>query len=140
MGNVGSKLLLFRVERNWIIEFCGYLLVSLFALLVDIGLLYLLAEAFGLPLLAANAISFLTGAAIVYLACIFLIFERRRFTSVGPEFSIFLGIGLLGLGVNELTLWMAASFFGWQLIMAKLFAAGASFSSNFLLRKFGLFA
>jgi len=139
IGNVISRSEVFKTERRWVVEFVGYLLVSLCALSVDIALLYFLSEAIGLPLLFANAISFLSGAAIVYLACIFLIFERRRFKSVGPEFLIFLGIGLIGLGVNELALWMTASIFGLQLILAKLFAAGASFTSNFLLRKFGLF-
>jgi putative flippase GtrA len=126
--------------RVWLRESAGYLIVSLLALALDIGLLFLLVEGLEANLFLANALSFLCGATFVYLASIHLIFGQRRFKSAAPEFFIFVAIGVAGLGVNELVLWGAVAQFGLHYGLGKVAAAGASFSFNFVLRKLALFA
>lgn len=120
-------------------EFLRYFLVSGAGFGVDVATLAALVEFASLPLLAANTISFSLGMVAVYFASIWWVFDARRLTSARAEFVIFCAIGVVVLGVNHLALLGLVSLVGMPYVYAKVLAAGASFTTNFVVRKLILF-
>ena len=107
--------------------FVLYLLVSAGALAVDYGLLLVLSKGFGIHHLLANPISFTTGAIIAYLGSVYWVFDRRKLDNRSLEFGSFVAIGVGGLLVNQLFIWLGTDLAGYDVAISKLFAAGASF-------------
>ena len=119
-------------------EFLRYLAVSLVALAIDFACLLALAAA-GLHYLVANAVGFAAGALAAYLGSIRWVFARRRVKDGRLEFTLFAGVGVAGLLVNEAALWAGVALAALPLPAAKLAAAGASFAFNYALRRAILF-
>ena len=53
---------------------------------------------------------------------------------------MFVSIGIAGLGITQLVLWVGVSALGQTAELVKLMAAGATFTFNFFVRKTLLFA
>lgn len=120
-------------------ESLRYGLVSLAALAVDAGGLAFLVELAQMPLLAANALSFMAGSVVAYLGSILWVFRHRRVESWPQELTIFVSIGIAGLLVNQAGLWVFTEAAGFHYGPAKAGAAAASFAFNYGLRKVVLF-
>ncbi|MBI5644470.1 GtrA family protein [Candidatus Kaiserbacteria bacterium] len=121
-------------------EFIRYFVASGAALILDTGLLWLLTSVFNVPYLISGAISFLVGLTSVYVLSIIWVFEHRAVRSPSAEFLIFCLIGAIGLGINEIMLWLFTSLFGFYYLVSKLASVVVVFSWNFFARKFLLFA
>jgi putative flippase GtrA len=120
-------------------EFVRYFAASLIALIVDAGLLALLAGVAGMPYLWAGAIAFLAGLATVYLLSVRWVFSKRSLADSRIEALIFAVIGVVGLAINELVLYGLAGLLGFHLGLAKLASVGLVFFWNFGARKYLLF-
>lgn len=119
-------------------ELVRYFGVSLVALLVDMGSLLLLAQF--MHYLWAATVSFLLGAATSYLLSVRWVFRYRRLAAFPKaEFAAFAAVGVVGLGLNNLAIYVAVEHAGLLLLAAKAVAAVLTFSFNFGLRKWGLF-
>lgn len=121
------------------VEFTRYLAVSGLGFAVDFSLLVFGVEVLSLPLFVANTISFICGVVVVYIGSIRWAFDNRKLTDKQAEFMIFCAIGIVGLGVNQIALWFGAAALALPYALAKIGAAGASFLSNYLMRKAALF-
>jgi len=120
-------------------EFIRYTLASVAALCVDISILWLLTSIIGISYLLAGAIAFLLGLTLIYVLSISWVFEHRTVTKPWAEFSAFALIGLIGLGINELVLWLFTGVFGFYYLLSKLASVVFVFSWNFGARKWILF-
>ena len=120
-------------------EAAGYVAVSAVAFLLDIGLLALQVSVLGIPYLAAAAIAFLAGTVFVYWASVRHIFEFRRLDNAHMEFSFFLAVGVIGLGVNLAAMYAFVDGLGLHYLLAKICAAALTFGVNFGLRRLLLF-
>lgn len=119
-------------------EFARYFAASLAALLLDVALLQI-AVGF-MHYLAATSLGFVVGATAHYLLSTRWVFRRRRFADRPPvEFSAFVAIGLGGLAINDLVMFLAVGHFGLAVLTAKLAAAGCTFLFNYTARKLALF-
>lgn len=119
-------------------ELVRYFAVSLLALLVDMGSLLLLA--LYMHYLWAATVGFLLGAATSYLLSVRWVFRHRRLAAFPKtEFAAFAAVGVVGLGLNNLAIYVAVEHAGLPLLTAKAVAAILTFSFNFGLRKWGLF-
>lgn len=119
-------------------EALRYFAVSLVALAVD-TLALLLAANFVHYLWAAT-IGFLFGAVTSYLLSVRWVFRHRRLADYpGTEFAAYAVVGVGGLAVNNLAIYVAVEHAGLGLLMAKAVAAMLTFGFNFGLRKWGLF-
>jgi putative flippase GtrA len=125
---------------NLIPELLGYALASGVALLVDTTVLAILVKWADWPLLAAASLAFLSGATVAYLLSVKFVFRHRHIERRPLEFGYFVGLGLVGLAVNDTMLFVAVSGAGLGLVVAKVLAAGATFTTNFTLRRQILFA
>ncbi len=120
-------------------EFIRYVVASAIALLVDAGLLWLLTDIAQISYLLSGAVSFTAGLTIVYLLSVYWVFEARTVRSRGAEFLIFAVIGLVGLGLNEVILYILTSMFGVFYLFSKAASVVVVFSWNFAARKWILF-
>ena len=66
-------------------------------------------------------------------------FEARSVKNGWAEFGVFATIGVAGLALTELILWVAIDRLGWHLSVAKVCSAGLVFLFNFGARKALLF-
>ncbi len=122
------------------VQFFRYGFVGAIAYLVDFGLLFGFTEYAGIPYLISAALSFLAGLATNYLFSIFWVFKTRSVENRMAEFSMFTFIGVAGLGLNELLLWIFTGLIGWHYLLSKLAATPLVFLWNFFARRFMLFS
>jgi len=118
----------------------GYVGASALAFAIDFLLLSLLVSGLGVPYLAAAAASFMAGTVVVYYASVRHVFDYRRLEDWRQEFAVFAGLGLAGLAVNLAAMYALVSGLGLHYLVAKVGAAGFTFSANFLLRRWMLFS
>ena len=123
--------------RAWV-EFARYFLSCAVALAIDSSL-YALGLRAGLPYQAAAAAGFVAGVATAYGLSVRWAFRQRSVANAQVEFLVFLGIGLVGLGLTEALLWLQIGLFGVGPMAAKLCAALTVFLFNFGARKLLLF-
>jgi putative flippase GtrA len=120
-------------------ELIRYVGASAAALALDFSLLWLQVAVIGVPYLAAAAISFLCGTALVYWASVSHVFGFRRLESARNEFAVFLAVGLVGLAINLGVIHIGVSRLGLHYLLAKVGAAGCTFLANFAMRRWLLF-
>ena len=118
----------------------GYALASVIALVADAGLLQLLTHHAHWPYLPASMLSFTTGAFVAYALSIKLAFRHHRLSHRGLELLSFVVLGLAGLAINSLVMFLAVGKLGLAVLPAKSLAAGGTFVTNFILRRQLLFS
>jgi putative flippase GtrA len=125
--------------QSWAGEGARYAAASAAALCVDFGAYSGLIRLGGLHYLVAAPVGFALGLATVYVLCIRWVFTRRRFADRRAEFLLFTAIGIGGLLLNQLVIYVTVDQFSLAYEQAKLVSAGIVFSFNFGLRKLLLF-
>jgi putative flippase GtrA len=121
-------------------QFIRYVGVGGMAFAADFSLLYLLTDRAGLYYLLSATLAFCAGLLVNYLLCLAWVFDFRRMQSRLHEFSIFAAIGIAGLLLNTLLLWLLTDFAGLHYLLSKLFAAAFILFFNFSLRRWLLFS
>lgn len=124
---------------NWFIQLFRYFFVGGFAFLVDYGLLVLLTEVFGLHYLVSATISFLAGLVVNYLLSTSWIFRKSTLENKWAEFLIFAVIGVVGLGLNNLLLYLFTDKLHIHYMISKLLTTAIVMIWNFGARKVILF-
>jgi putative flippase GtrA len=120
-------------------EAIRYLMASVAALALDAGLLWIGVSALTLPAWLAGAFSYGAGLVFIYLLSIRWVFAERAVGDRKSEFLAFAVLGIVGLFLNSITLFVATSF-GVALPFAKVLSAGIGFIANFASRKVLLFS
>ena len=133
------KRLFIDKTNNSLIQFIRYGFVSGLSLLVDVGVLILLTEVFGVHYLASATISFIFGLATNYILSTIWVFNKSKYKPV-VELIIFASIGLIGLGINNLLMWLFTDKIGLFYLASKFIAIFATFTWNFTVRKTILFS
>ncbi len=116
-----------------------YLIASVAALALDAGLLFVGVKALSLTPWLAGAIAYGAGLVFIYLLSTRWVFANRVVRDPAKEFLVFALLGVVGLVLNSLTLFVATTI-GLALPLAKLLSAGLGFVANFVTRKVLLFA
>jgi putative flippase GtrA len=123
---------------QWAAEVVRYFTCSAMALAIDFGV-FIGAMSLGLRYPLAAAAGFLCGLWVAYQLSIRFVFRVRRMADDKLEFIVFAVIGVLGLLLTELLLWLMVVHVGQSPTIAKLIAAGTVFCFNFAARKAVLF-
>lgn len=116
-----------------------YFLASAAALAVDAGTFLALIRLADVHYLVSAPIGFALGVVVIYLLSIRWVFTDRRLADSRWEFAIFTGIGIVGLSINELVIYLGVDRFALSYELAKLASAAAVFGFNFGARKLLLF-
>jgi len=120
-------------------EFVRYFMASGVAFVVDAGTLFLLTHFLGIHYLVSAATGFLLGLLTVYLLSIHWVFPTRRIQNPHHELVLFSIIGIGGLGVNELGMYLLTEKLLLHYMYSKLVVSFLVFSWNFGARKLILF-
>ena len=118
-----------------------YFAASLLALAADLGVLSLCLRWLHFSLGWSASIGFVIGALVAYLLSIRWVFRERAFAyAPAVEFLAFVGIGIAGLGITQVLLWLGVVKLHLLPELVKLAAAVVTFVFNYLVRKTLLFA
>lgn len=104
----------------------------------EFGLLILLVEKFGLGYMQANFIAFCFVVIANYIASRLWIFGAGSF-SKGVEFVSFFVVVLIGLGINQLSMYFWVESFALDYRIAKILALALVIIWNFLAKKYFVF-
>ena len=114
-----------------------YLLIGGISAVANI-LIFVLAMAFGLPLLGSIVTSFALAAALNYFLCIAILFRHKaRWSAPGEVVMYLVTLSVMGLFDVAVTLGLAG--LGAVPVLAKVVAAGLGFIGNFAFRKYLVF-
>lgn len=118
-----------------------YFAASGIALAVDLATLSACLRLLHFSLGWSASIGFTIGALVAYLLSIRWVFRQRAFADApAVEFLAFVGIGIAGLGITQLLLWLGVIQMHLLPELVKLAAAVVTFAFNYLVRKTLLFA
>lgn len=123
-------------------EFLRYAVVGGIAFLADFGALVgsneLLLKNVAGGVYIATVIGFIVGLAVNYFLSLIFVFtsakDRGKGRSVGA-FLIFAVIGLIGLGLTELGMWIGIELLKWNYMIVKILVTGAVLIWNYAGRK-----
>jgi len=133
------SLLLKSKTDNLFVQIFRYTFVGGIAFIVDFSLLYLLTDLFKIHYLVSAGISFIFGLLVNYLLSILWVFNSRKIKNVMNEFIFFSLIGLFGLGITEVLLWILTDLFVFYYLYSKIITTIIVYFWNFFARKYLLF-
>lgn len=103
--------------------------------LIDYGLLILFVEAVGLSTLTSSALSFSVSVVVNYLLSVRYVFRRNADGGKVRELVVFLGMSIMGLGLNQLLMHAGTAWLGIHYLLVKLAATVVVMVYNFITRK-----
>lgn len=115
------------------VQFFRYLFVGGFSALADILTLFFCASVLHIYYLLAAALAFIVGNIVNYFLSIAWVFKSSG--QVKKELLFFTIIGLGGLVLNELIIWISVEFFHLYYLIAKLVAVALIVFYSFSLRR-----
>ena len=132
-------MLLFELSQGIIRKFIKFGIVGFSGVFIDFGVTYLFKEKAKVQKYVSNAIGFTAAATSNYF------FNRVwTFQSENPqilvEYSQFMIISLIALGINTLILWLIVSRLKWNFYFSKLIAIGVVTIWNFVANAYITFA
>jgi len=110
-----------------------YGLVSVLAMVVDVGMLYIFVEHIRMNYMYATTIAFCFGLVFHYILVKIFVFRISRITPF-KEFFWYVGIGLIGLILNNLIIYILVWMHLWY-IYAKFVSVFVVFFFNFYERR-----
>lgn len=109
--------------------------VGIIAFAIDYGLMIILAEVFGVNYLASATISFVVSVVFNYAASMRYVFTHKEGMSKRREFIIFIVLSAMGLGINDLCMWVGTSLLSIDYRITKIVATAVVSAWNFVTRK-----
>lgn len=135
--------------HKWLLNHNGSVLVQLFrytlvggtAFVVDFALLYVLTSLVGINYLISASVSFMVGLCVNYLISVLWVFQKDEayINNKWVEFLACAFIGVVGLGLNTLLIWLFTDKVGLNYLISKIIAAAIVYQWNFFARKIFLY-
>ena len=120
---------------DFIVKFFKYGLVGLSGVFVDFAFTWICKEIFRLNKYIANSIGFTVAASSNYVLNRVWTFASKS-EEIALEYSLFIGISLVGLLLNNYLIYILNDKFKLNFYLAKVFAIGAVTVWNFLANYF----
>ena len=101
-------------------QFLKFAVVGLISFGIDWGLLIALVEWFHMEFLVATTVSFITSVVVNYVLSMKYVFAHKKGMSRKREFTIFTILSVIGLGLNDLYMFVGVTFLsiGYQAMKA----------------------
>lgn len=117
-------------------QFLKFSIVGVIAFVIDFGLMVALTELAGLPPVISAGVSYCVSTVFNYVASMRYVFAHREGLSRTREFIIFVTLSVIGLGLNEVIMWMGGCLVGdeWYML-TKIVATALVMFWNFFSRK-----
>lgn len=127
------------LTRAFLLKFIKFGVVGATGVIVDFSTTYLCKEILRIQKYVANSIGFTVAASSNYILNRIWTFKSQD-PNIALEYSEFLLISLIGLGINNLILWIIHSRFKQNFYLSKLFAIGVVTIWNFFANYYITFA
>jgi putative flippase GtrA len=124
---------------DFLYKFIKYGIVGFTGVIVDFSVTWLLKETFRANKYVANSIGFTVAATSNYFLNRIWTFASTS-DNVAREYSLFLGISLIGLLLNNLLIYILNDKFKLNFYLSKLFAIGVVTVWNFIANYFITFS
>ena len=134
MLNKIKKIIITKTDNSYL-QFIKYFFASGIALFADMSILFILTEYAHLYYLVSATISFLTGIAITYICSKLYIFTKTSIKNKAAEFTVFLVIGIIGLILNNIFLYIFTEYLGLYYMLSKCLVIAITYSWNYFARK-----
>ncbi|MFP3156355.1 GtrA family protein [Lachnospiraceae bacterium ZAX-1] len=102
---------------------------------IDLVLLFVFTEFFGIYYLWSAAMSFSISLIFNYICSMHFVFQRKEDAHKGKEFLLFFILSVCGLGINQLLLWILVEQFTIHYMLSKILATGVVMVWSFVTRK-----
>lgn len=133
--------------KQLLTQFIKFGFVGVLCFLIDFGL-YTACNYIGVPYLISGTVGFTVSVIVNYILSMRYVFEGREDLSKHKEFVIFVVLSVIGLGINELLLYLCVDQFylksNWAQglanqrvaeMISKIFATAVVMVYNFVTRK-----
>jgi len=131
--------LIFGRNDSSFVQLFRYTLVGGIAFASDFGTLFALTSLLHVHYLVSAAAAYVVGLTLNYSLSVAWVFSHRSKPSHIVEFTVFAGVGFVGLGLNELIMWFFTGALGFFYLFSKLISAVVVYLFNFGARKTLLF-
>lgn len=121
--------------KKLIAQIMKFGIVGVIAFVIDYGLLVALTELLGVDYLVSATISFTVSVVFNYLASMRYVFTRRDDVGRVREFVVFVALSVIGLGINDLFMWLGVEVFAIDYRLTKFVATAVVMVWNFVTRK-----
>ena len=109
--------------------------VGVIAFFIDYGLMVALTEIFSVNYLVSATLSFTVSVIFNYAASMRYVFTHKEGTSRTREFVIFIVLSVIGLGINDLCMWLGTGLLSIDYRITKIGATAIVMVWNFVTRK-----
>ena len=108
--------------------------VGFLCFFIDWGIMVFLTEVFGINPLISSTISFTVSVTVNYILSVTFVFETDKNANKGSQFVIFVLLSIVGLGVNELCMWLGTDLLGIHYMITKVGATAVVMEKSLLRR------
>lgn len=105
------------------------------AFLIDYSIMIALTEFFGINYLISSGISFVVSVIYNYILSVHWVFDVDKDVDKKKEFIVFILLSVIGLGLNQLLMWVFVSRVHVFYMLAKIFVTAIVMIYNFVTRK-----
>lgn len=116
-------------------QIAGFGIIGALAFVIDYGLLIILTELGHMNYLLSATVSFTASVIFNYLASMRYVFAHKPGMSRRREFIIFVALSVVGLGINDLLMWLGTDLLHVHYLLTKIFATAVVMVWNFVTRK-----
>lgn len=124
-----------RNKKRFLEQIIKFGFVGGSAFLIDYGILFVLTEFFGIHYLVSSTISFALSVMYNYILSIKWVFDVKGGRSKGQEFLVFLVLSIIGLGINQIIMWVTVEKLHIYYMISKIGATVVVMIYNFATRK-----
>lgn len=121
------------------IQFFRYFFVMAAAFGTDFTILFTLTHYINLHYMISTVIGYFLGMWINYFLSVKWVFKYRVHNSKTLEFSIFIGVGLLGMAINQGLMWVFTDILAIYFMLSRFISAVIGYFWKFFARKYLLF-
>ncbi len=127
-----------KIDDNILVQLIRYVFVGAAAFVADAGALWLVSDLLHIHYLIAAAVAFIFGLFVNYVLSKLFVFKQQKESKV-KEFIAYGIIGVIGLGLTEVLMFLFTEAAGIHYMLSKVISAVIVLMWNFAARKFILY-
>ncbi len=110
-------------------------LVGILCFVIDYGLMIFLTEVLIINYLVSSGISFTVSVIVNYILSLKYVFKTKEDNNKFVEFLIFIILSVIGLGINQILMWLCVDKLNIFYMISKIGVTGVVMIYNFITRK-----